>query len=110
MTDEEKAAQRALGTEKIFIVTVEIPIIGAIKVRKEVMATSEEDAIERIKQIESMSTPHQLQQELFENGTSPGYGYQRNIVRDPNKSKEYCARVMQDNPPGGALTGSGAGF
>jgi hypothetical protein len=109
MTDEEKAAQRALGTEKAFIVMVAVPIIGSIKVRKEVMATSEEDAIERIKQIESMATPNQLQQELFGLGNSPNYSWQRDIARDPNKSKEYCARVMQDNSLN-AQTGSGAGF
>jgi hypothetical protein len=109
MTDEEKAAQRALGTEKVFIVIVEIPIIGSIKVRKEVMATSEEDAIERIKQMESMTTPNQLQQELFGNGNSPGYIPRQNIARDLNKPKEYCARVEQDNPPGGGDP-AGAGF
>lgn len=98
MDKNEKDAQRALGTESVFAVTVVVPVVGNITLRKEVMATSEEDAIERIKQIEMMTPPNRLAQELSIRDNGPGYYGERTIESDKSKPKQYTARrIPQDD-------------
>lgn len=65
ISDKERGIQKALGNEKEFRVTVEVPISGIVYITQDVCAVTKEDAEEQTLKMLDIKTDNQLKRDFL---------------------------------------------
>ena len=106
MDEKERNAQKAVGLEKQFDVSIVLPIKATINYRQEVKAVSEEDAKKLVIQMLKMKTNRQLSREVQKDNNLRNFDF---TINEDNKSVIHEIRMFVEKDgeqPTGSFTSS----